>query len=139
MDLLYFMGMCVSLNICMCTTQIQDPAGVRKVTVSPVTRVTEGYDTPCGCWEMNLGPLQEQQVLVLLAAEPPFLPQSWLIFAVTPLILGPIKRHASGWSLRVFPGRRPKLWVEAQILKLSERQRGLSTCSCFLLASRSFP
>lgn len=82
-------------------------------------------------WDMNLDPLLEQQVLAFLAAKPPFQPQSWLILDVTPLTLG--------WSLRVFPGRRPKLWVEAQILKLSEKQRGLSACSCFLLVSGSFP
>ena len=47
-------------------------------------------------WDMNLGPLLEQQVLAFLAAKPPFQPQSWLIVDVTPLTLGPIKRQASG-------------------------------------------
>jgi hypothetical protein len=35
-------------------------------TVSPQTGVTEA---PCGCWELNLGPLEEQ--LMLFTAEPP--------------------------------------------------------------------
>ena len=26
----------------------------------PGTGVTEGYESPCGCWEWNLGPLNEQ-------------------------------------------------------------------------------
>ena len=34
--------------------------------------VTEDYELPCGCWELNSGPLQEQQVL--LTTEPPFQP-----------------------------------------------------------------
>ena len=29
---------------------------------------TDGYEPPCGCWELNSGLLQEQ--LVLLTAEP---------------------------------------------------------------------
>jgi hypothetical protein len=32
------------------------------------TEVTEGYELPCRCWELNLGPLQEQPVL--FTAEP---------------------------------------------------------------------
>lgn len=34
---------------------------------SPATEVTDGPEPPCGCWESNLGPLQEQ---VFLTAEP---------------------------------------------------------------------
>jgi hypothetical protein len=30
--------------------------------------ITDGCEPPCGCWELNLGPLEEQ--LVLLTAEP---------------------------------------------------------------------
>jgi hypothetical protein len=37
---------------------------------SPETGVTKGCERPCGCLELNLGPLGEQ--LVLLATEPPF-------------------------------------------------------------------
>jgi hypothetical protein len=31
--------------------------------------ITDGYQPPCGCWELNSGPLEEQSVL--LTAEPP--------------------------------------------------------------------
>jgi hypothetical protein len=27
---------------------------------SRVTEVMDGCEPPCGCWELNLGPLQEQ-------------------------------------------------------------------------------
>lgn len=27
------------------------------------TGVTDGYETPCECWELNLGPLEKQSVL----------------------------------------------------------------------------
>jgi hypothetical protein len=32
-------------------------------------RATDGYEPPCGYWELNLGPLEEQ--LVLLTTKPP--------------------------------------------------------------------
>ena len=35
---------------------------------SPGTGVTDSCELPCGCWELNLGPLQEQHVL--LTTEP---------------------------------------------------------------------
>ena len=38
----------------------------------PGTGVIDGCETPCGCWELNLGPLQEQPVL--LTAEPSLQP-----------------------------------------------------------------
>jgi len=36
--------------------------------VRPGTGVTDGCEPPCGCWEVNPGPLPEQKVL--LATEP---------------------------------------------------------------------
>ena len=30
----------------------------------PGNGVTDGCEMPCGCWELNLGPLQKQQVLL---------------------------------------------------------------------------
>jgi E3 ubiquitin-protein ligase NEDD4 len=35
---------------------------------SPGTGVTDSCELPCGFWELNLGPLEKQQVL--LTAEP---------------------------------------------------------------------
>ena len=35
--------------------------------------ITDGCELPCGCWELNTGPLEEQ--LVLLTSEPSLQPQ----------------------------------------------------------------
>ena len=32
---------------------------------SPGAGVVDGYEPSCGCWELNSGPLQEQQVLLM--------------------------------------------------------------------------
>ena len=40
----------------------------------PGTKVTEGYEGDCGCWELNLSPLEKQSVL--LTAEPYLQPQN---------------------------------------------------------------
>ena len=34
--------------------------------------ITDGWEPPCGCWELNLGPLEEQSVL--LTTEPSLQP-----------------------------------------------------------------
>ena len=53
----------------MCTMCMQYPQwpeeGIRPI----VTEATGSGEPPCGCWELNLGSQQEQQVL--LASEPP--------------------------------------------------------------------
>jgi hypothetical protein len=33
---------------------------------SPGTEVTDSCELPCGCWELNLGPLEEQPVLLTM-------------------------------------------------------------------------
>ena len=38
--------------------------------------VTDGCEPPCGCWDLNSGPWEEQ--LVLLTTEPPHQPESCL-------------------------------------------------------------
>lgn len=58
------------LHMCMCTTCMFGAWGVRKGHQFPGTGVSGGCE-PCelhGYWELNLGPLQEQQML--LTAEP---------------------------------------------------------------------
>lgn len=35
----------------------------KRVSDPPRPRVTDSREPSCGCWELNLGPLQEQQVL----------------------------------------------------------------------------
>jgi hypothetical protein len=42
--------------------------------------ITDGCKPPCGCWELNSGPLEEQ--LVLLSAEPSFQSQDVSIFKI---------------------------------------------------------
>jgi hypothetical protein len=42
--------------------------------------ITNGCEPPCGCWELNLSPLEEQSVL--LTTEPPL--QPLLSFSLTP-------------------------------------------------------
>jgi hypothetical protein len=39
--------------------------------------ITDGCKPPCGCWELNSGPLEEQSVL--LTAEPSLQPFYWLL------------------------------------------------------------
>jgi hypothetical protein len=40
--------------------------------------MTDGCEPPCGCWELNLGPLEEQSVLLI--TEPSLQPQGALFF-----------------------------------------------------------
>ena len=39
---------------------------------TPEEGITDGCEPPCGCWEMNSGPLEEQSML--LTAEPSLQP-----------------------------------------------------------------
>lgn len=49
------------------------PMGQRTIWYSLELEFMDGCETPCGCWEPNLGPPQDQQVL--LAARPALRPQ----------------------------------------------------------------
>jgi len=40
--------------------------------------ITDGCEPPCGCWELNSGPLEEQSVL--LTAEPSLQPNMQIYF-----------------------------------------------------------
>ena len=46
---------------------------------SPETVIADSYEPPCGCWEMNTGPLEEQPVL--LTTEPSLQPP-WTSFII---------------------------------------------------------
>ena len=48
---------------------------------SPGTGVKSGCESPCGCWVLKLGPLQEQHVL--LSTEPSLQPQGGHLFIPT--------------------------------------------------------
>jgi hypothetical protein len=41
--------------------------------------IIDGYEPPCGCWELNSGPLEEQTVLT---SKPSFQPPGLLIFLI---------------------------------------------------------
>lgn len=57
-------------HVCMCTTLVPGACQSQKRMLGfPRARVTNDYELPYGCWELNTGPLQEQQVP--LTAEPP--------------------------------------------------------------------
>jgi hypothetical protein len=43
-----------------------------------IRSITDGCKPPCGCWDLNSGPLEEEPVL--LAAEPPLQPCSFFFF-----------------------------------------------------------
>ena len=52
---------CVSVTTYhMCVSCLRLSEGVRSLT----TGVTDGYETPCGFWEQNLGSLQEQLIFL---------------------------------------------------------------------------
>ena len=40
------------------------PGRTEEAIGSPGVVVTDGCEPPCGCWELNPGPLLEQQVLI---------------------------------------------------------------------------
>lgn len=47
-------------------------------TESPKTEISDSDELPCGVWELSLGPLQEQPMV--LTAEPPLQPQMCYFF-----------------------------------------------------------
>jgi hypothetical protein len=59
--------------------------GGQKRVRSLETGVTDGCQVPCGCWELNLRPLEEQTVL--LTGEPSLLlPLSFIRFVIHPSV-----------------------------------------------------
>ena len=48
--------------------------------------ITDGCEPPCGCWELNSRPLEEQSVF--LTAEPSFQPQTFFLRRFTNRVLG---------------------------------------------------
>ena len=56
------------LYACMCVTCVCWCCAGQKGVGSHGTGVTDSCELLCGCWSLNLGPLQEKQVL--LTAEP---------------------------------------------------------------------
>ena len=67
---IYVMCMNVCLRACLCTNCMPGALG------TPETGVTDGFELPSGCWEMNMGPLEE----VLLNVEPSPQPLDFILF-----------------------------------------------------------
>lgn len=78
---IYFCA-CLSL----CATHVQCQESLEDSVRSPGTRVTNGCEMPCRCWEPNPGSLQDQQVL--LNSEPSLQPQFHVSLEVYLNILG---------------------------------------------------
>jgi hypothetical protein len=55
--------MCAFLACILGTTRGPGAGRNQKSVKSPGAGVPEGCELPYGCWELNLGPLQEQQML----------------------------------------------------------------------------
>ena len=80
--------------------------GEKEGTGFPGTGVTNSYELLCGCWELNLGPLEEP--LVLLTTEPSLQPHCilfmapfWLYFHY--FFSNPLPSpHASPWTFLLF-------------------------------------
>jgi hypothetical protein len=56
--------------------------------------ITDGCEPPCGCWELNSGPLEEQSVL--LTTEPSLQPPQFLKMKVTTNIMSFLLKFCCG-------------------------------------------
>ena len=62
--------------MCLCTMCMQYPQRPEEDIRSHGTEVKDNCQLPCGCWELNPGPLQEQPVL--LTTEPSLQPPAFM-------------------------------------------------------------
>jgi hypothetical protein len=62
---LYFMCMSVCLHVCLCIIWVQCPRSPEEGIMSFGTGVTTDCEPSRGCWESNLGPLEEQPGLLI--------------------------------------------------------------------------
>lgn len=58
-----FIFICSALVFCL-------PVCLYEGSISPGTEVTDFGELPCACWELNLGPLEEQPMLLPAAMGP---------------------------------------------------------------------
>ena len=63
--ILFFKSMSVGLHVCLCTMCVQYPLRSEEGIGYLGTGVTDSYEPLYGCWELNLGSLQEQQVILM--------------------------------------------------------------------------
>lgn len=65
-----------SLHVCLCTICVSGTRGEQKKVTSPRTWVTDEYESPCGCWQLNLCPLEESSSVLnrwTITLAPPFI------------------------------------------------------------------
>lgn len=55
------------LSVYLYVTCIYKPTKVKNGIRSPATRVIEGCELTCGCWEWSVGSLQEQKAVLTTA------------------------------------------------------------------------
>lgn len=79
--------------ISMCATCVPGSQSLREGVGSPRFRFTDDDEPPYGCWESNLCPLQEQQILT---AEPSLQPSTCFFLLQTACLLG----SSLGWFLQ---------------------------------------
>lgn len=78
--------MCMNVCLYVCTLCIYlVPLKARKCVGTPRPRVTDVYELPCGCWEPNPGPLQDQPVLLTAEPSPDLKNENFKDFATNPL------------------------------------------------------
>lgn len=73
------------LHVCLCTICMQCPWTSEDGVRSPGTGFTGGCELSCGCWDPNLGPLQEQQVVLALGSV--FQPQEWVLSSTAHVLI----------------------------------------------------
>jgi hypothetical protein len=82
--------------------------------------ITNGCEPPCGCWELNSGPLEEQSVL--LTAEPSLQP----VMGILPTCL--FVHHIHAWYLQSLEEGFGALGIG--VVDVCEPQRGVPHVLC---------
>jgi hypothetical protein len=97
----------------------------QKSALDPITVV---YESPCGCWELNSGPLEEQSVLLTTKSTPcHFFKLFHLFLEFCPMNLDHI--HSPNFSQKNFPFPTQPTWCPLYLL---ESTKSNLYCSCTL-------
>ncbi|CAO2580696.1 hypothetical protein LEMLEM_LOCUS1572, partial [Lemmus lemmus] len=74
------------LSVCM-------PAGQKRAP----DLITDGCESPCGCWELNSGPLEEQAMLLTAEPSPQSLPLCFVCFSLSALYFSNVSFSSSSF------------------------------------------
>jgi hypothetical protein len=103
--------------------------------------ITDGCEPPCGCWELNSGPLEEQSVL--LTTEPSLQPPSlaflimrflWFLNLVQPVLLSGSAVYCPIHVLVRFSVVETKLACTSILLFITKRKSGRELKQCRIQA-----